>query len=118
MALIDKFLKRTLFEQEFEPPLNILVCFSKHDTGVALCRVANYLTHSKSKDEQIASLHLLEKEEYDKIENIEEYKASLYDGIIEECRKGTAMVRTFIKPSEDFVCEILSTSYKLDSNLV
>jgi hypothetical protein len=118
MALIDKFLKRTLFEQEFEPPLNILVCFSKHDTGVALCRVANYLTHSKSKDEQIASLHLLEKEEYDKIENIEEYKASLYDGIIEECRKGTAMVRTFIKPSEDFVGEILSTSDKLDSNLV
>ena len=118
MALIDKFLKRTLFEQEFEPPLNILVCFSKHDTGVALCKVANYLTHSKSKDEQIASLHLLEKEEYDKIENIEEYKASLYDGIIEECRKGTAMVRTFIKPSEDFVGEILSTSDKLDSNLV
>lgn len=118
MALIDKFLKRTLFEQESDPPLNILVCFSKHDTGVALCRVANYLMHSKSKDEQIASLHLLEKEEYDKIENIEEYKASLYDGIIEECRKGTAMVRTFIKPSEDFVGEILSTSEKLNSNLV
>jgi hypothetical protein len=74
--------------------------------------------HSKDKDEQIASLHLLEREEYDKIENIEEYKASLYSGIIEECRKGTAMVRTFIKPSDDFVSEILSTSEKLESNLV
>ncbi len=118
MALIDKFLKRTLFEEETDPPLNILVCFSKHDTGIALCRIANYLTHSKSKDEQIASLHLLEREEYDKIENIEEYKASLFDGIIEECRKGPAMVRTFIKPSDDFVSEILSTSEKLDSNIV
>lgn len=118
MALIDKFLKRTLFEQESDPPLNILVCFSKHDSGIALCKVANYLMHSKSKDEQIASLHLLEREEYDKIENIEEYKASLYSGIIEECRKGTAMVRTFIKPSDDFVSEILSTSEKLESNLV
>ena len=118
MALIDKFLKRTLFEEETDPPLNILVCFSKHDTGIALCRIANYLTHSKSKDEQIASLHLLEREEYDKIENIEEYKASLFDDIIEECRKGPAMVRTFIKPSDDFVSEILSTSEKLDSNIV
>ena len=118
MALIDKFLKRTLFEQESDPPLNILVCFSKHDSGIALCKVANYLMHSKDKDEQIASLHLLEREEYDKIENIEEYKASLYSGIIEECRKGTAMVRTFIKPSDDFVSEILSTSKKLESNLV
>lgn len=118
MALIDKFLKRTLFEEETDPPLNILVCFSKHDTGIALCRIANYLTHSKSKDEQIASLHLLEREEYDKIENIEEYKASLFDGIIEECKKGPAMVRTFIKPSDDFVSEILSTSEKLDSNIV
>lgn len=118
MALIDKFLKRTLFEQESDPPLNILVCFSKHDSGIALCKVANYLMHSKDKDEQIASLHLLEREEYDKIENIEEYKASLYSGIIEECRKGTAMVRTFIKPSDDFVSEILSTSEKLESNLV
>lgn len=118
MALIDKFLKRTLFEQESDPPLNILVCFSKHDSGIALCKVANYLMHSKGKDEQIASLHLLEREEYDKIENIEEYKASLYSGIIEECRKGTAMVRTFIKPSDDFVSEILSTSEKLESNLV
>ena len=118
MALIDKLLKRTLFEQESDPPLNILVCFSKHDSGIALCKVANYLMHSKGKDEQIASLHLLEREEYDKIENIEEYKASLYSGIIEECRKGTAMVRTFIKPSDDFVSEILSTSEKLESNLV
>lgn len=118
MALIDKLLKRTLFEQESDPPLNILVCFSKHDSGIALCKVANYLMHSKDKDEQIASLHLLEREEYDKIENIEEYKASLYSGIIEECRKGTAMVRTFIKPSDDFVSEILSTSEKLESNLV
>ena len=118
MALIDKFLKRTPFEQESDPPLNILVCFSKHDSGIALCKVANYLMHSKGKDEQIASLHLLEREEYDKIENIEEYKASLYSGIIEECRKGTAMVRTFIKPSDDFVSEILSTSEKLESNLV
>ena len=120
MALIDKFLKRTTFEEESESPLNILICFSKHNTGVALCKVANYLIHSntKIKNEQIASLHLLEKEEYDKIENIEEYKASVYDGIIGECRKGSAMVRTFIKPSEDFVNEILSTSEELSSNLV
>ena len=118
MALIDKFLRRSLFEQESESPLNILVCFSKQETGLGLCKIANYLMQSKIKNEQIASLHLLEKDEFDKIENIEEYKASLYDEIIKECRKSTAMVRTFIKPSDDFVSEILATSEELDSNLV
>lgn len=118
MALIDKFFKRTLFEQESDSPLNILVSFSKHETGLALCKIANYLMHPKIKNEQIAALHLLEKEEYDKIENIEKYKASLYDGIVEECRKGTGMVRTFVKPSNDFVNEILSTSEELECNLV
>ncbi len=118
MALINKFRKRSLFEQESESPLNILVCFSKRETGVSLCKVANYLMQSKIKNEQISSLHLLEKEEYDKIENIEEYKTSLYNGIIEECKKSKALVRTFIKPSNDFVSEILSTSEELNSNLV
>lgn len=118
MALIDKFLKKTLSEQESETPMNILVCFSKPETGKSLCKIANYFIQSKLKNEQIASLHLLGKEEYDKIDNIETFKASLYDGVMEECRKGTAMVRTFVKPSDDFVSEILSTSNKLDCNLV
>ena len=118
MALIDKFIKRSNLEKESKTPLNGLVCFSKKRTGVTLCKIANYLLQPKVKNEQIASLHLLEKEEFDKIENIEEYKASLYDGIIEECRKGTATVRTFIKPSDDFVSEILSTSEELDCNLI
>ena len=118
MALIDKFLRRTLFEQEYNSPLNILACFSKQETGVALCKIANYLMQSKNKNEQIASLHLLEQKEYDKIENIEEYKTALYDEIIKECKRGTATIRTFVKPSNDFVSEILSTSEELDSNLV
>ncbi len=118
MALIDRFLKKTLIEQESETPLNILVSFSKPETGASLCKIANYLMQSKIKNEQIAALHLLEKKEFDKIENIEEYKTSLFDGIIDECRKGTAMVRSFIKPSDDFVSEILSTSEELDCNLV
>ena len=118
MALINKFLKRRIFEEEYDSPLNILACFSKQETGVALCKIANYLMNSKNKDEQIASLHLLEQEEYDRIENIEEYKTAIYDEIIEECRKGTAIIRTFVKPSNDFASEILSTSEELDSNLV
>ena len=118
MALIDKFLKKTFVDQEADIPLNILVCFSKPETGKALCKIASYFIQSKIKNEQIASLHLLGKEEYDKIENIETFKASLYEGIIGECNKGSAMIRTFIKPSEDFVSEILSTSDELDSNLV
>jgi len=118
MALIDKILKKTISEQESDPPLNILVCFSKPRTGTALCKIANYFMQSKVKNEQIASLHLLEKEEFDKIENIETYKASLYEGIMKECRKGSAMMRTFVKPSDDFVSEILSTSDELDCNLV
>lgn len=118
MTLIDKFLKKTSVNLEPDPPLNILVCFSKPETGKVLCKVASYFMQSKIKNEQIASLHLMEKEEYDEIENIETYKASLYDGILQECKKGTAMVRTFIKPSDDFVSEILSTSDELNCNLV
>ena len=118
MALIDKFFKRSLFEEEAESPLNILVCFSKHQTGVSLCKIANLFMHPKSKNEQIASLHLLDKDEYNKIENIEEYKTSLYEEIIDECKKGSAMVRTFVKPSENFVDEILSTTNELACNLV
>ena len=118
MALIDKFLKKTFVDQESELPLNILVCFSKPETGKALCKIASYFIQGKIKNEQIASLHLLGKEEYDKIENIEKFKASLYEGIIGVCQKGTAVIRTFIKPSDDFVSEILSTSDELDSNLV
>lgn len=118
MALIDKFLKKTSVNLELDPPLNILVCFSKPETGKVLCKVASYFMQSKIKNEQIASLHLMEKEEYDKIENIETYKASLYDGILQECKKGTAIIRTFIKPSDDFVSEILSTSDELNCNLV
>lgn len=118
MALLDKFLKKTFVDQESDLPLNILVCFSKPETGKALCKVASYFMQSKIKNEQIASLHLLPKDEYNKIENIETFKASLYDGILEECRKGSAMVRTFIKSSDDFVSEILSTSEELECNLV
>ena len=118
MALINRFFKRSFFEEESRSPLNILVCFAKHQTGVSLCKIANYLTNSKCKNEQIASLHLLNKEEYDKIENIDEYKTTLYQGIIEECSKGSAIVRTFVKSSENFVDEILSTSKKLACNLV
>ncbi len=118
MALIDIFLRKNILEHESETPLNILVSFSKKETGVALCKIANYLMHPKIKNEQIASLHLLKQKEFDKIENIEEYKTSLYDGIIEECQKGTAMIRTFVKPSNDFVSEILSTSEELNCNLV
>ena len=118
MALIDKFLKKTLTEQEAETPLNILVCFSKPETGKALCKIANYFMQSKMKNEQIASLHLLEKEAFDKIDNIETYKASLYDEVMHECRKGTAMIRTFVKSSDDFVSEILATSNELECNLV
>lgn len=118
MALLDKFLKKTFVDQETDLPLNILVCFSKPETGKALCKIASYFMQAKIKKEQIASLHLLPKEEYDKIENIETFKASLYDGILNECRKGTAMVRTFIKSSDDFVSDILSTSEELESNLV
>ncbi len=118
MALINKFLKKTFLEQESDEPLNILVCFSRPETGKALCKIASYFMQSKIKNEQIASLHLLEKKEYDKIENIETFKASLYDGIIEECKKGTAMIRTFLKPSDDFVNEIISTSDELGCNLV
>ena len=118
MALINKFLKKTFLEQESDEPLNILVCFSRPETGKALCKIASYFMQSKIKNEQIASLHLLEKKEYDKIENIETFKASLYDGIIEECKKGTAMICTFLKPSDDFVNEIISTSDELGCNLV
>lgn len=118
MALINKFLKKSTFDQGSSEPLNILVCFSKPDTGKALCKVASYFIQSKVKNEQISSLHLLEKEEFDKIENIETYKASLYTDIIEECKKSNAIVRTFIKPSEDFVSEILTTSDELGCNLV
>lgn len=118
MALIDKILKKALPEQEDEVPLNILVCFSKPDTGKSLCKIASYFMQEKVKNEQIASLHLIEKKEFDKIENIETYKTSLYNGVMEECRKGTAMIRTFVKSSNDFVSEILSTSNELDCNLV
>ena len=118
MTLIDRFLKKPLSEQESYEPLNILVCFSKPETGKALCKIANLFMQSKLKNEQIASLHLLEKEEFDKIENIETFKASLYEGVMEECRKGNAMIRTFVKSSDDFVNDILSTSKELDCNLV
>lgn len=117
MALIDKFLKKTLPEQE-DDALNILVCFSKPKTGKVLCKIANYFMQAKAKNEQIASLHVIEKKEFDKIENIETYKASLYDAVMEECKNGPAMVRTFVKSSDDFVSEILSTSNELDCNLV
>lgn len=118
MALLNRFLKKTLVEQESEDPLNILVSFAKPETGTALCKIANYFMNPKIKNEQITSLHLMEKTEYDKIENIEEYKSSLYSEIIEECRKSNALVRTFIKSSDDFVTEILSTSADQNCNLV
>jgi len=118
MALIDKFLKKSLVDQESDQPLNILVCFSKPETGKSLCKVASYFMQSKIKNEQITSLHLLDKDEYDKIDNIETFKTSLYENIIDECKKGETIIRTFIKPSDDFVSEIISTSEELDSNLV
>lgn len=118
MALIDKILKKTISDQESDAPLNILVCFSKPETGSALCKIANYFMQSKLKNEQIASLHLMEKEKYDEIENIETFKTALYEGVMKECRKGSAMIRTFVKASDDFVSDILSTSKELDCNLV
>lgn len=118
MTFLDKFLKKTFIDPEPDPPLNILVCFSKPETGKSLCKISSYFMQSKIKNEQISSLHLMPKEEYNKIENIETYKSSLYEEIMEECKKSNAMVRTFIKPSNDFVSDILKTADDLQCNLV
>ena len=83
MTFLDKFLKKTFIDPEPDPPLNILVCFSKPETGKSLCKISSYFMQSKIKNEQISSLHLMPKEEYNKIENIETYKSSLYEEIME-----------------------------------
>lgn len=118
MAIIDKFFRKTFGEQESEVPLNILICFSKTETGKSLCKIANCFLQSKIKNEQLSSLHLLETKEYESIKNIETFKAALYNEVMSECNDDNAIIRSFVKPSDDFVEEILSTSSELGCNLI
>lgn len=99
-------------------PLNILICFSKPQTGEALGVLATELIKGKNDNSRVAVLHLIRKSQWDAIENMDAYKGRLFENIISRCEENDITIRTFVKQSDVFVNDILETEKEQNSNLV
>lgn len=99
-------------------PVNILICFSKPETGESLGFLATELLKVKDDGSEITLLNLVSQTQFQAIKDVERYKNQLFGGIIEKCEKNNILVRSFIKESETFVSDILETEKEQNIDLV
>ncbi|MDR1742872.1 MAG: hypothetical protein LBR48_03510 [Dysgonamonadaceae bacterium] len=101
-----------------EHPLNVLICFSKPQTGESLGALAAELIRGKNDHSEVTVLHLVGKEQWTLIDNADAYKSRLFENIVARCEENDILVRTFVKPSDAFVNDILETGKEQNCNLV
>lgn len=118
MDFLDILLKKIDGEAELKKPINALICFSKPETGNALCSLAVDIARSKSEKSSITVLHFIPEEEMQAIEDVNIYKGSLFSEMIQKTEKNRITIRTFVETSTDYVSDILKFAEKYNCNLV
>lgn len=118
MEFADILSKRIEGENELKRPVNALICFSKTKTGKALGALINKMVRNKPDKSSITLLNLIDAEQARQIEDENIYKSELFSDIIKQSEESKLTIRTFVKQSENYVDDILSTAEEYDCNLI
>lgn len=118
MDFLDILIKKIDGEAELKKPINALICFSKPETGNALCSLAVDIARSKPEKSSITVLHFIREEEMHAIEDMNIYKSSLFSEMIQRTERNKITIRTFVETSNDYVSDILHFAEKYNSNLI
>lgn len=118
MDFLDILVNKIDAEAELKKPVNALICFSRPETGNALCSLAVDIARAKSEKSSITVLHFISEEEMQTIEDMNIYKSSLFSRMIEKTEKNHITIRTFVETSNDYVTDILDFAEKYESNLI
>lgn len=118
MEFADIITKRIEGENDPKKPTNILICFSKKQTGKALGELTHQMIRHKPGKSSITLLNLISKQQAENIKDENIYKSDLFSdiNIVGEAPKLT--VRTFVKHAENFVTEIINTAAEQESNII
>lgn len=118
MELADIIIKRIEEEDNSKAPTNILICFSKKETGKALGDLTQMMLRFNPAKSSITMLNLISKEQAEQIEDENIYKSELYSDINITGETDKLTVRTFVKESENFAQEIIHTAEEQNANVV
>ncbi len=118
MDFLDILVNKIDAEAELKKPVNALICFSRPETGNALCSLAVDIARAKSEKSSITVLHFISEEEMQAIEDVNIYKSALFSRMIEKTEKNHITIRTFVETSTDYVSDILDYAEKYDCNLI
>lgn len=118
MDITEIFIKKLNDSENLKKTFNALICFSKTETGKKLCTLAGNLLASKTSDNTITALHLINKAEAEVIGDIEQYRNQLLNEIIECQEHNNQKIRALVMVSDDYVRDILETEEKYSCNLL
>lgn len=118
MEFADIVINRIEGEDDPKKVFNALISFSHKRTGKSLGNIANLMICSKQKRSFITLLNLINKEQAKEISDENIYKANLFSDILDEscCEKTT--VRTFVKPSDNYVDDVLKVAEEQECDLI
>lgn len=119
MDFADILLNRFNSEVEMKKQNSVLVCFSNLETGKILCRLATYITRSKSEKVSITLLYFISKaEEMLHSEEMAEYQHKIISDLLPSEERDKITLRLFVKSSDDYLADILKTCEEQKCNLI
>ena len=98
-------------------PVNQLICFADADTGIKLCQLSVKLI-SRTKASTMTMLQLMTEEQAHLIGDIEKYKNNTFQSTIELCKSREITIRIFVKISDNFSDDIVTTVDEYGCNLL
>lgn len=118
MEFADIITKRIEGENDPKKPVNILICFSKKQTGKALGEITHKMIRNKPGKSSITMLNLINREQAEKIGDENIYKSELFADIHVIGEADRLTVRTFVKHAENFVAEVVNTAEEQNCNII
>ncbi|HXL01251.1 MAG: hypothetical protein WAP46_05930 [Dysgonamonadaceae bacterium] len=118
MEPIDTFLKKINKDLDFKIPVNALISFFNPDTGKLLCKLVANLIRSETSQSTLTVLHFIDENMATEIGDLEYYKNTFYDDIVELYEAKQLLIRIFVKISADYVDDILEMGEKYPCNLL
>ena len=119
MDFVDMLLNRFDGESELKKPTNVLVCFTKPDTGKRLSRLAFHVAMSRPDKSALTLLHFMDKkEELSQTEKSNGSQGLILADFMPNGEKSKITMRTFVRESEDHLADIMKMTEEQHCNLV
>ena len=118
MDFADIIIKRIEGENDSKKPVNVLICFSKKETGKALAEITHKMVRHRHGISSITMLNLISKSQAENIEDENIYKSELFSDINISGEADKLTVRTFVKQADNFSQEIVHTAEEQNSNII